>query len=394
MRRALLFAVAALTAGLLVGGCIAEASLRVFAKANRGFAAVLHGYDPLAVEIEPEGTLGYRQRPNSIFHYGNGTTASSNALGYRGPVVNPTPAPGTIRVVLLGGSTTHGYGVPDGRTIDAYMREILGRRHPGVRFEVVNLAFDGYDSYQQLERFRTQGAALRPTIVVLNTGINDVRNAWYPALRDPDPRTLIWEPVLARLREERARGGPSLWTVAKHYSFLARAPGYLHDQLRRMRGMRERTAPVRTQLADASGPGSVADARGDPPYPDAAELFERHVRELIALALANGSSVLLSTPPSALRSYPPTATSPQDYWLRDARATQEYRDELAERLRAIAADEGPRTRRVRYVAPLVPGQLFLDDCHLKPAGNEVVAEAFAEGVESLLGQSLPPARIP
>lgn len=390
MRRTLLFIAAGLSLGLLVAGCIGEASLRAFATVDRNFGAAMHGYDPLAVEIEPEGALGYRQRPNSVFHYANGTTATSNALGYRGPVVAPTPAPGTIRIVLLGGSTTHGFGVPDGQTIDSYMRAILARTHPGVRFEVVNLAFDGFDSYQQLERFRIQALPLHPTVLVLNTGINDVRDAWYPALRDPDPRTLIWEPVLARLRSERARGGPSLWTLTKHYSLLARTPGFVRDRLRQMRRKRERSVPAPTMLAETGASESMVFARSGPPYQDAAELFERHVREVIGLALANGTSVLLSTPPSALRWYPPNATSTRDYWLQDAAATQAYRDELAQRLRTIAADEQRDSQPVRYIAPVVRRAFFLDDCHLKAPGNEVVAEAFAAGVDSLLGKALTP----
>lgn len=385
MRRIHVFIAGAVCAGLLIGACSAEAALRLYVAIDRSAGARLVGYDPMAVEIEPEGRLGYRQRPNSVFHYGNGVTASSNALGYRGPEVRPTPPPGTIRIVLLGESTTHGYGVPDDQTIDANMRRLLSRRYPQRRFEVVNLAFDGYDSYQELERFRKQGIPLHPTVVVVNTGINDVRNAWYADLQDPDPRTLIWGPVVARLRAERARGGPSLWTLTKHYLLVARLPGYLREQLRSRAEARDKSALLALAGIETHGAGPASAARPGPPYPDAALLFDRHIRQLVDLALTQGMSVLLSTPPSALRSYPPSATSPQGYWIRDAKTTQDYRDELAHRLRAIAEEEASRGRPVRYIAPAMPRPFFLDDCHLTGAGNAVMAEAFVDVVTSLLG---------
>lgn len=379
----------ALLAGGLIGGLVgsvalAEGAIRLATVASAPLAEAMHDYDPMAVQIEPMGQLGYRQRPNALLHYRNGTTASTNSLGYRGPEVRSTPRAGTIRVILLGGSTTHGFGVGDYQTIDAYMREILAKRHPGVRFEVVNLAFDGYDSYELLERFRLQGVSLKPNIVVFNEGINDVRNAWFPNLAEADPRTLIWGDVVARLREERARGGPRPWTLMKHYSYLARTPAYVHDQfLRRHAQNRKLESDAVSRSADSDSRFTFADSQR-PPYPEAAELFDKHVRELTALAVAHGASVILSTPPSALRSFPPAATSTRSYWLYDAKTTQRYRDELSRRLRVIAAQEYGLGGPVRYVAAAVPQSAFLDDCHLNAVGNRFLAEALSDEIDSIL----------
>lgn len=358
----------------------------MYAAVNPSFAAVLRSYDLMAVQIEPVGKLGYRQRPNAVFHYANGTTATANALGFRGPMVATARRPGTIRIVLLGGSTTHGFGVPDGQTIDAYMRELLSKRHPESQFDVINLAFDGYDSYQILERFQADGLPFHPDIVFFNEGINDVRNAWFPHLRDADPRTLIWEPVLQQLRSERTRGGPTSWTLIKHYLLTARMGGYIRDQVRRRAEARARSPLQHAPQTGAAVRGERSADLGDqrPPYAGAARLFDRHIRQLTAVALANGARVVLSTPPSALRSYPPTATSSRSYWVIDAQTTQEYRDVLAQDLRSIAADEAHEHRPVRYLAPMVPSADFIDDCHLTGKGNELVAETFADAVDSIL----------
>jgi lysophospholipase L1-like esterase len=383
MRRVLLFGLTASAIGLLVGAGLMEGALRAYAAANTTFGAAFREYDPMAVQIEPIGTLGYRQRAHATFHYANGTTATSNSLGYRGPEVATEPAPGTIRIILLGGSTTHGFGVNDDQTIDAYMREIYAQKHPGKHAEVVNLALDGYDTYQMLQRLEIDGLPRHPTVVVLNEGINDVRNAQFPRLQDADPRTLLWESDLQRLREE-AKVGPSLWTRMKHYLYIARAPGYLRNQL-----AERRVNKTRQMQSDRVAAAMVQEGRDtlphDPPYPDAAVFFARHMAAMTDSSVKQGAAVLLSTPPSALRTYAPTVTSSRTYWIMNARVTQAYRDTLAERLRTLASTERAQGHAVGYVSPVVPNDLYLDDCHLKPEGNRIVAAAFIDQIDALLG---------
>ncbi len=79
---------------------------------------------------------------------------------------------------------------------------------------------------------------------------------------------------------------------------------------------------------------------------------------------------------------------PRDYWVRDAATTQRYRDTLAARLRATAEHRAAAGQRVIYVSHLVPGRLFLDDAHLSPAGNRLVADDFAH----VIAAYLPPRR--
>jgi lysophospholipase L1-like esterase len=254
------------------------------------------------------------------------------------------------------------------------MRAVLRERMPTRHFEVVNLALDGYDTFQMLERLQSDGLPMQPAIIVLNEGINDVRNAAIPNLHDEDPRTRIWEPVLQRLRAEHDRGGPTVWTRLKHYSMALRVPGYVRQTLRVQREFRERQQPA----------SIAASGKDGPPYPEAAEFFDRNMRRMVQLAEERRVAVLLSTPPSALKWMPDTTTSRQSYWVVNARTTQRYRDELANRLRAIAASEASKGYQVHYVAPQVPQDVFLDDCHLKSAGNRLVAEQFVAEVLSFV----------
>jgi lysophospholipase L1-like esterase len=357
----------ALTAavGLLLGLLLAEGLVRGAALVGLDAAARVARRDPFAFLYEPFGNFGYRERPGRLERYPNGTVAVFNADGYRGPRVAAAKPAGTYRVVLLGGSTTFGFGVNDDETIDAHLRRLLPARFPGACFEVVNLALGGYDSYQDYERMRVDGTRFSPDLVVLNSGINDVRNAQYARLGDPpDPRTLIWEPVMLTMREE-ARNGLRFSTVAQHYSYLARIPGYLLE----LRGQRRGLHAIQVTEPDGS----------------AVEYFGINVKRTVDLAAGAGAAVILSKPPSALGIRNKPSDPPEkSYWIRDAGTTEDYRRRLAARMREIAERQRATGRRVRYVAPDLPLEQFIDDAHLNSAGNRAMAQHFIEAAAPIV----------
>jgi lysophospholipase L1-like esterase len=347
---------------LFLGGLVGEGIIRLAAATLPPIKAMYKGTDPTGVLVEPHGELGYRQKPRSTFAYANGTSATSNTMGFRGPVVSEPKPAGTYRIILLGGSTTHGWGVGDDSTIDAAMRRILAGRFPDRRFEVVNLGFDGYDSWQDFERMRSDGVPLQPDLVILNSGINDVRNARYPNLVDKDPRTILWASVMTRLREDQKRGRPTIWTLVKHYSYLARLPWLLRSNLG-ARAVPKGAAPVQS-------------------YPEAAGYFQRNVERIAAITAGKGIPLLLSTPPSSLK-LPGhhELTSDRTYWVGNDSATQAYRDELDRRLRLVADSLKAASAPAAYVPHQFSLDLFLDDCHLVPAGNAKLAEELVAAAE-------------
>lgn len=364
-RRGALATIAVLVFATVVAIALAEVTLRVYARfASTELASRLRS-DPYAVLIEPHGAAGYRPRPGGSFRYGNGTGATINARGYRGPEVTAGTPPGTTRILLLGGSTTFGWGVDDPHVIESYMRAELERRFPGRRFEVVNLAFDGYDSWQIVERLRSDGIPLGPDFIIVNTGVNDVRNARFSdlAASDPDPRTVLWRTETERLRAEAERGGPAFGTRARHYLYLARLPGILLAQS--------------TPREDA---GATTANR------EAFDYFERNLNRVAALADSANAVLLLSSDPSSLRTkYEPQDTSFRSYWIRDAETTQSARDSLDARLRGVVESRRANGQAVHYIGPAdISPQHFLDDTHLTAEGNRLLALHWVDALAQFL----------
>lgn len=351
-----------LSGGFAAGVLLAEGAVRLYAAFDSRFAKMMGALDPLVVKIVPSGDFSYRQRPYALFDYPNGTVATANTLGYRGPVVAIPKPPGTFRIVLLGESTTHGYGVNDDQTIDAAMRRLLAAEYPALAIEVVNLAFDGYDSYALWERLRIDGLRFEPDLVIVNAGINDVRDSQFNDLQDHDARTLLYSGVLRALRATARNGHPPLWVRVKHLSYIARLPGL-----------------VRTAIATKRD--NLYRLRHQP-HLAAVEYFGRNLQRIANLLADRHVPIVFSTPPSSLTTkYASADTSSRTYWIVDAGTTQRYRERLARRMAELAAELRRDGRPVTYVHPDLPPSLFLDDCHLTPEGNARVAEVLVAAIK-------------
>src|SRR5262245_30050958 len=129
-----------------------------------------------------------------------------NVWGYRGPVVGPK-RPGGVRIVVLGGSTALGFGVPPHQAIPAYLEEKLNlrRRHDGSSgVSVVNLAYNAEGAYSFIYTLQAY-EYLGYDVAVLYTGVNDVgRNTRVFRHSDPVFRMTGYDFMLPRLLQERA----------------------------------------------------------------------------------------------------------------------------------------------------------------------------------------------
>ncbi|MEN8006533.1 MAG: SGNH/GDSL hydrolase family protein [Candidatus Krumholzibacteriota bacterium] len=90
-----------------------------------------------------------------------------NSQGIRSPVpaYDDRPAAGVFRIALFGDSFTHGDDVPHEHSFGAVLEQELNSA--GIAAEVLNFGVGGYGIDQAMLRFKQQGAAFAPDLVVL-----------------------------------------------------------------------------------------------------------------------------------------------------------------------------------------------------------------------------------
>ena len=104
-----------------------------------------------------------------------GVQVSTNSHGLRDREYSESKPPGTYRIVMLGDSTTLGWGDPEDQTIPKILERELNRTGiPGYRnCEVLNAGVGNYDTVQEVEHYRVYDRAFHPDLVILDYFIND-----------------------------------------------------------------------------------------------------------------------------------------------------------------------------------------------------------------------------
>lgn len=119
------------------------------------------------------------------------TIHTKNQLGFRGPD-RPDDFAARLSIVTVGGSTTECSLLSDGKTWTDVMAAELAKQHPNLW--VNNAGFDGHSTFGHLVLLRSVLVKLKPTVVLVLAGINDVGAEWgYPKneFDDPPPARLV-----------------------------------------------------------------------------------------------------------------------------------------------------------------------------------------------------------
>ena len=149
--------------------------------------------------FRPHDQLGCDLKPG--FRLQSGTfRISVNKQGFRGPEVASDKPASVTRIAILGGSSAFGYLVSDGQEAARLLEDRL--RAEGLQTEVINAGVPSYNLHQTLPRFRDRVAALKPDIVILYLGWNDLG---YIVSDDPSaaqyrvrPVASAWQRMLGR----------------------------------------------------------------------------------------------------------------------------------------------------------------------------------------------------
>lgn len=122
-------------------------------------------------------------RPNRVLS-GSEITLRSNSLGLRSEDLAPRPAPGVIRIAVLGASTVMGaYAASNEDTFPYRMQALLNARADGHRYEVVNAGIAGLTLREQAILLENVVAGLSPDLVVAYPGFNDFTGYCEPPAR-------------------------------------------------------------------------------------------------------------------------------------------------------------------------------------------------------------------
>jgi lysophospholipase L1-like esterase len=142
------------------------------------------GYWIYAVRANPNAWL-FEQHPNMVAlmmankHYSlrerRDVVFSHNSLGFRGAEFPPKGS--AVRIVAIGGSTTYGVDVSDTETWPALLQQKLG-----AGYEVLNLGVAGHGTAEHLYMMGAVTSRLRPDIVVLHLGLNDMHCMHSPQI--------------------------------------------------------------------------------------------------------------------------------------------------------------------------------------------------------------------
>jgi hypothetical protein len=311
-------------------------------------------------------------------------TAGVNIWGYRGPVIGRKQKD-EYRVVMVGGSTTFGYGTSWDEAIPAVLeRDLAGQSAGGFRgFRVVNLGYNTEGAYSF--RFTLiDYLSLKYDLAILYEGYNDlVSDPQTPNLsvfRHDSPvfRLTGYLPIFPIVFKEKAAAmltgttatlylnppktvfSPGLATkaAAEVLRGAARVGESLEDQLGRV------AAEPRHHIDDPASTGCR--------YPWQA--YCRSVMVGVAAALEHGAQVIVATQPYGV----------------GPKFGAQHADQQSEMARMLERRFGdnPRVRYVNLgnVVDLNDPTLSFDRMHLTSQGNQRAAAAFVQPVLDMAAQ--------
>lgn len=303
-----------------------------------------------------------------VYVHGKFDRTGVNIWGYRGATVG-RKRPGEFRVVVAGGSTVLGYGLPPDAAFPHQLELALnGRDASASRFRVVNLGFSNEGAYSF--RFTLADYAyLDYDLTILYEGYNDLggpnlstrrRDAalfrWFgyfpmlPLVATEKMRALRSGDLRAAYRGEKTTFRPN--AVARTEATLLQASVALYDSIE------AQAARWRPESAPA-----VPDDDGCSPY---WAFYCHSVHAGIDAALARHSRVIVVTQP---------------YLEHSHRAQQEE-------LRGMLARRYASNPLVKYVnlgdaVSVRDPQMCWDGMHLTERGNEIIGRALAPSVLEL-----------
>ena len=175
---------ALLAAAVLLCCGAMELALRAIFARSLDFSMEMWKYAAQLKRPVADAKLSFAHAPNRSAVL-MGVPVSINSHGLRDREYSERKPPDVYRIVMLGDSTTFGWGVPLDQTVAKILERNLNRVGlPGRgRVEVLNAGVGNYGTVQETAHYRAFDRAFHPDLVVLEYFINDPEPA--PVERNP-----------------------------------------------------------------------------------------------------------------------------------------------------------------------------------------------------------------
>jgi lysophospholipase L1-like esterase/acyl carrier protein len=168
--------------GLLHAGIVALGLLFAGEAALQARSYVKHGRSAInLVSGESRVVMNERfhlktYRPNiKDSDPGDNLEFTTNTLGFRSPEIPQLPAPGELRIAVVGASTVAGaYAKTNSATFPQLLEQRLRHAMPGRRINVINAGVEGYTVREIDSLVERAIIPLRPNVVVIYPGFNDM----------------------------------------------------------------------------------------------------------------------------------------------------------------------------------------------------------------------------
>jgi lysophospholipase L1-like esterase len=265
-----------------------------------------------------------------------------NSYGDRGP--EPDNPKRRIRLIAFGGSTTFGARSTLAETWPGQLESLL----EDDKFEVINAAQNGATTADTLVNLSLIHIDLQPDYILIYHGTNDLESSYAVPFRSDYAHRRRDIANIPKIFEVFPRwfDYSALYVLGRSAFLGNRAEGNLWARYTR-----------RTEMDYENGPFGLAT-------------FRRNLRNIVAVAQANGAKVVIGT----FQYYKEWAESNHSAEFADA-----WEHGIKEENRIIreiaASDPGVLLADVAEAFEPSPEYLW-DFCHLTPSGNEKIAKEF------------------
>lgn len=170
----ILLNVVVLISAILLGCVVMEIALRVIFAHSLDFSMEMWKYAVQLKRPVADQQLSFSHAPNrSAFLMG--VPVSINSQGLRDREFALEKPAGVYRIMMLGDSTTFGWGVKEEDTAAKFLERKLNEHLPAGynRVEVMNTGVGNYDTVQEVRYYEAIGWKYQPDLVILVFFIND-----------------------------------------------------------------------------------------------------------------------------------------------------------------------------------------------------------------------------